>query len=487
MLRIAFFFLLLFCVNIHKTLAQAYFTNTKISTQAGFIASTAKTSPFLLRSNQYGVVPFESNLAYLGASIHREYDSLFTIDKKQNRFGFGYGLASHVNMGNVNQVLLPEAYVKLRFKSIEIYGGRRKEIQGLVDTTGTMGSYIWSGNALPLPKVEISIPNYTPILGAGLLSIKGNFAHGWFGSTDSVKNYWLHQKSLYMRIGKPTWKFKFFAGFNHQVQWGGRPAKPYYDEASKQVISKYGSDFANFVNVVSGYSLASLDKGFDGIPGAPANEAGNRTGNHLGTIDIAAELNTKVGRFYAYRQNIYDDGSLFYLNNISDGLNGISFTPISLKMIRKITFEYLNTTNQGGSYFYDNRSELRGRDNYFNNSIYKDGWVYKDNVIGSPLFTNRSKIQNSKKDLNVLNNKIEAISVTLNFQIKQVNFISKIINYQNKGSFVYEILKSQTSLSQCINFPMRNYTILTNIAGDLGYFWQDSFGLKLGIIKNFSF
>ena len=330
---------------VFLTNGQGILEKSQASFSSGFIVSTDSITPFLMRSNQYGLVPFKSNTAYLNANIHKEYDSLYTIDRKLKPFGYGYGLELHANLGTVNQMLLPVGYAKIRYKAFEIYAGRRREIQGLVDTLGTMGSYIWSGNALPMPKVEISIPNYTPILGHGLISIKGNYAHGWFGKGDSVQNVWLHQKSFYMRIGKPTWKVRMYGGFNHQVQWGGYPTVPFYDEVSKQIINKYGTDWPTYIKVVSG---VSVNRNGDGLSqGGPANEAWNRAGNHLGSLDLGIDIKIKNALFMIYRQSIFDDGSLYYLNNIADGLNGISIKKQN-GILRNICIEFLNTSNQGG-------------------------------------------------------------------------------------------------------------------------------------------
>ena len=63
----------------------------------------------------------------------------------------------------VDQFLIPVAYIKAKFGAFEIYAGRRKEIFGLVDSTLSSGSYIWSGNALPMPKIQISTPNFVSL------------------------------------------------------------------------------------------------------------------------------------------------------------------------------------------------------------------------------------------------------------------------------------------------------------------------------------
>ncbi len=467
--------------------AQPIFKKTQIQAALGTIVSSDSTTPFLLRSKQYGLVPVKSGIGYFNLSLKKEYDSLYTTNgRKLKRFGYGYGLETHLNVGRVNQFLVPVAHLKVRYGAFELYGGRRREIQGLVDTIGTMGSYIWSGNALPMPKIEISIPNYTPIMKNGLIAIKGNFAHGWFGKGDSVQNVWLHQKSFYVRIGKPAWKFQLLGGFNHQVQWGGYPTKPFYDELSKQTINRFSTDFSTFIQVATGVSLNN--KGQGAVSGAPANEALNRAGNHLGSVDIAFNFNPGKYIVFLYRQSIYEDGSLFYLNNIADGLYGLSISKKN-SFLSKICIEYLDTRNQGGTLF-EWIPELRGRDDYLNNSLYKDAWTYKSNTIGSPLFLTNGVLmgsQASPKNLKqynfIVNNRVSALQIQLFYHYKGFNASSQIIKSTNLGNYEYPYNLSQISLLQQINSTYKTYKFSVKIATDLGELWANNFGINLSAAK----
>jgi hypothetical protein len=468
--------------------SQKWYKKAKLYSGVGFIGGTDSLSPFLIRSNQFGTLLNTSNFIYFNGGIKKQYDSLYTINKKLKKFDYGYGIEGHVNIGRTQDFRLPEAYVKIRYGVFELYGGRRREIQGLVDTLGTMGSYIWSGNALPLPKVEVSIPNYTPIIGKGLISIKGNFAHGWFGDADSVKNYWLHQKSFYARVGRPSWKVKFYGGFNHQVQWGGRPAKPFYDPISNQTISKFGSDFAAFVKVATGVSLGSGANDWTNQTGVSANEAGNRSGNHLGTVDIGMEIYLAKAKVFLYRQSIYEDGSLYYLTNISDGLNGISIKLNKSKILKNICIEYLNSTSQGGEIFSDVVPELRGRDNYFNNSIYQDAWTYKSNTIGNPLFTpyhlnnfdNKSIFGNNY----IMNSRIKAMHLKVEYQILKLNLKSELISSINKGNYLAVLNNlNNNSINQEIVFMIGKYYVSSKISMDLGGYWQNNIGANISCIR----
>jgi hypothetical protein len=477
----------LFLLICQTGFAQEVFKKTQIQTTLGSLISSDSTTPFLLRSNQYGLVPFKSGIGYLNVSIKKEYDSLYlTTSKKLKKFGYGYGLETHLNLGRTNQILLPVAHVKVRYGVFELYGGRRKEIQGLVDTLGTMGSYIWSGNALPMPKIEISMPNYTPIMKNGLIAIKGNFAHGWFGKGDSVQNVWLHQKSLYARIGKPTWKVQLIGGFNHQVQWGGYPTKPFYDEISQQTISHFSTDFTTLINVISGVSLNS--KGQGSASGAPANEALNRAGNHLGTADISLNIVINKYTILIYKQSFYEDGSLFYLSNISDGLYGLSISQKN-SFLNKICLEYFDTRNQGGVLF-EWIPELTGRDNYFNNSLYKDAWTYKNSSIGTPYFVSNRELRGRPsyaKNLDqgnyIINNRVAALQIHLFYHYKKLTASTQVIRSNNLGNYEYPYDFSQVSLSQQINTKYKSFILSAKMAVDFGDFWANNLGLNLSIAK----
>jgi hypothetical protein len=463
--------------------SQKFIHKTKIQASIGGIVSSDSTTPFLIRSNQYGLVPLKSGIGFLNFRIQQEYDSLFTIHKKLKRFGYGYGIETHINYGRVNQMLLSVAHLKIRYGAFELYGGRRREIHGLVDTLGTMGSYIWSGNALPIPKVEISIPNYTPIMKNGLVAIKGNFAHGWFGKGDSVQNVWLHQKSIYARFGKSSWKLHLIGGFNHQVQWGGFPTKPFYDEITKQTISKFGRDFQTFLKVSSGVSLNKNGEAFNNPNGIPSNEATNRAGNHLGSLDLGLQLALAKLNIFIYRQSFFEDGSLFYLNNIADGLYGISIST-QKSFLSKICFEYLNTKNQGGEMF-EWIPELRGRDNYFYNSLYKDGWIYKGQIIGTPLIIPFNQI---KTDLyrgkTLLNNRVTSFNATIFSNLQNVKFITQILFSKNLGNYSEKINSYQFCMLQKTSIPYKNLRMNLALSFDSGQLLNKTIGANIAIGYN---
>ena len=465
----------------------------KYTAEAGTIISTNGETPFWLRANQYGIVPNQSPILTLRGSVSSDYKKAITKEDqyKLSKFDWGYGLNIVGNVGKENQFLIPEAYVKAKYGAFEIYAGRRREIFGLVDSTLSSGSYIWSGNALPMPKIQISTPNFVPLpFTKGFLSFKGNYAHGWFeNSRADVKNFYLHQKNLYFRLGKPDWKFHFYGGFNHQVQWGGELLYP--DPKNEFSINgKVGSSFNDYINIVTGRSLAGIgDTTKNGV-----NDALNRSGNHLGTLDFGFDINTNTYSILLYRQSIFEDGSLAYLSNITDGLNGIS---VSIKKtsdakirLQKIVFEYLNTSSQGGVGGSENTSSrLRGQDNYFNNGVYRNGWSYNQNSLGTAFINNVSSITNAS-NLFFNNNRVEAIYLgVLGIINNNISSEVRISNSKNVGTYSYPFTKAKNQFSGLISLNYSPYfleksVIKLSVVMDSGELYDDSFGFYLGLRKN---
>jgi hypothetical protein len=482
---------------------QSYLDNLQKEVEVGALLSTSGQNPFWLRSNQYGIIPLKSQGVFLRARVTPPirpndgggFTSPSSEIKKTKSLSFNYALEIVANVGKVNQFILPEAFAAVKWKVFELYTGRRREVVGLVDTTLSLGSYVWSGNALPLPKIQVGIPNYTPILGKGLISIKGSYAHGWFDN-GYVENFYLHQKTFYGRLGKPHWKTKFYAGFNHQVQWGGKPALPFTDPTTGDLITTYPSGWSAYYSVITGRSL-NRDGNGGQLEGVPYNEAFNRAGNHLGTIDVGAEFMLNSGKLTIYRQSIYEDGSLFYLNNISDGLLGISYkTNWTGYGIKHILFEYLKTSNQGGRGGSGSTiNELRGGDNYFSNSLYRNAWTYNGNVIGTPFLTPVSAIKKSIIDRelpastiksSIINNRVHAFTLSATSYHKSFSGVSRISVSRNFGTYSTPFDVTNFSLFQEVQFPWKtNYVVTASLGIDGGRLYGTQVGAFVRVKRKF--
>ncbi|WP_118976670.1 capsule assembly Wzi family protein [Taibaiella koreensis] len=327
--------------------------------------------PFWMRSNQYGSIPLDGVSGSLSGYVFRDYKER-TQDWKPD---WGGAVEARTNLGNRAQLILVEAYLKARLNIFEIKAGRSRDRMGLVDSNLSSGAFSVSGNALGIPKLELSIPDYWKVpFTNGVLSIKGNFAIGYIGSIGTETNLympgvnadtWYHQKSFYGRLGKDSWKVKLYGGFNHQVFWG--------DE------NRYYHD----------WDLAPLPTAFKALTGTTYH--GSKVGNHLGSIDQGIEIDLSRVKINAYHQFFYDVGGLYHLSNIKDGLWGLSLTngqEQSKETIgwQKVLVEFLYTKSQGGE--PNAKITPSGDENYYN-GMYTEGWTYQQQNLGSPLLTNR--------------------------------------------------------------------------------------------------
>ncbi|GAB3930538.1 capsule assembly Wzi family protein [Larkinella terrae] len=367
------------CLLSWTVYAQQPLSTVQFSTEISGMASSARRTPFWLRANQFGTVPLiaPAGMIRLGSS------GIFRRDSLGKGWFLGYGAEAVAIAGPNNRVILPEAYARIGYRSIELVVGRRKEVLGLVDTTLSSGSYSWSGNALPITKIQLGTNGFVPLkFTKGLISINAFFAHGWFPNTDSIQNSYLHQKALYGRIGKPHWKVKFYGGILHNAQWGG---KSDYLAPIQAVNGKMPSSFKSYLSVVTSQQPANTsDYAFP--------DAVNRIGNHLGNMDIGAEITIKNYTVLGYYQHPFEDKSGIALVNLPDGLYGIRLqnkanTEDRFLKLKTITVEYLTTRDQSGATVKINSPKYEGMDDYFNNIQYIDGWAVNERIIGTPFIT----------------------------------------------------------------------------------------------------
>lgn len=436
--------------------------------------SSSNYTPFWLRANQFGAVPTEGNYINVGGSTSSDY-------RKGKKIDWGYGASVRLNLGDTQaNLLVQEAYLKGKWGIFELSAGRKKYIQGLMDSTLSSGSFIYSGNALPMPKLEIVVNEYWhPKILGGYLGFKGNFVHGLFDNkrTD-VDNFYLHQKSFYGRIGKPNSLFKFYGGFNHQVQWGGTLKYP--DPTNQDAHNgKVASGLKDYLYVITGQSMAALggDTARYGY-----NDAYNRLGNHLGTVDVGMEIDGKLGKLFFYRQSYYEDGSLYYGNNITDGLHGISYSTKRKRGLLKIVLEYFNSISQGGTTFgYSNN--IRGFDNYQNNGVYREGWTYLGKGIGTPLMTLDSETDlNASKDVYFDNNRVETFYLGAEAMIGENHLMFRGSLTNSHGNFGSEYIPVKKQMTfglqwqrQILVFGQKAL-LSANIGADIGSWKKDLVG-----------
>ncbi|OLY94962.1 hypothetical protein BUE76_19350 [Cnuella takakiae] len=382
--------------------------------------------PFWFRANKGGNVPVPNESLSIIGDLYREYTKIKGVD-------WGGGVMARINVGAQKELHLVEAYAKAKWSLFQLKAGLYREFKGLVDSSLSSGSLAISGNANPIPSIQVSIPDFVhlPFLGK-LISFKGSFEHGWIGDlpvnyvhnpyqyerVSSVKSYF-HHKAIYGRLGKPNGRLFLTAGINHQVTWGHE----------KQI---FGPEF----------HLKPFESIIQVLIGGSKNASQNisKVGNHLGTLDMGFDFNFYEGRISVYRQFIYDKGALAYLANVADGLTGFSveFRESDKHKVRlnKVLLEVVYTKNQAGEQW--SKETPSGPEQYYNHGIYSEGYSFKQTGIGSPFITekkySRKGLPSSPADF-FINNRLFLVHMGAIGSVMKWRYKALLSYSQNYGTY----------------------------------------------------
>ncbi|PSL20822.1 capsule assembly Wzi family protein [Dyadobacter jiangsuensis] len=457
-----------------------------VSYQLTALASSGNRTPFWIQTNQFGTVSAVGS--GLGARLSLDY---FHRKPHSAKFRWAAGAEVVANVGSQSKVLVPQVYVGIQTGNWELVAGRRRQWIGLADSTLGTGSYVWSTNTMPIPKIQFGTSRFVSVpLTGRWLYFHGFYSEGLFESSRPITSRLkLHQKMAYFRIGRDHSRVKLLAGFNHQVQWGGR-------SSHETIDGRMPNGIKNYFRIVSGKpgDASSTPNSFDD---------GNRVGNHLGTIDLGLELEGYTYSLFVYRQNIYEDGTLYALRNIKDGLNGFRFRRKNSYganfEISEFVLEFLYTKSQGGpDYDYEEQIIHRGslgRDDYFNNAQVRDGWSYYGRTIGTPFITPTAETiwaQPQYADFFTSNNRVSVYHLGVRGKLfRRVEWAGKYSYSSNWGTYNAPFKSSVRQFSAVLNLQTR-----VSIAGptdigasfglDTGKLFPQTFGAMLTVRKQMS-
>ena len=345
----------------------------------GFGSSTGEV-PFWMQTNQYGIVPRDAPTVWVRGASAIGYRSDST--QKRPKADWGAGLELVGQAGASQAVILSEGYIKARLGWLEIFGGRRKQVLGFAQSPLSSGSFIWSRNALPMPRIQIGTIDYVPIgFTKKFVAFNAFFAHGWFGDQKYVQNSYLHQKALSIRLGKPASRFHLYGSFDHEVQWAG-----YAPFLETDPTAAFNGQIANSLEAYFNVVFPTKTDALKNLSKFTTYDQ-NRVGDHRGAAEIALEVALKQWTLLAYQQHFYDVGRKLYNGrNIEDGLYGIRLlSKRPNRFIEDMVIELFNSQSQGFIQF----GKLLGGEpeNYFINGQYPDSWSYRSRTIGTPFIT----------------------------------------------------------------------------------------------------
>tara|TARA_B100000575_G_C23143622_1_gene666648 strand:+ start:3824 stop:5293 length:1470 start_codon:yes stop_codon:yes gene_type:complete len=409
------FIILLFFLNTSSLLSQQLISQFNIKSGFSFTSNFKSINdnlPFWFHTNKNGSIDKNSaninNYLSLKADFYR-HDLLNIIIESKFINRVAYTGSTHFEIGSI----------KLQFQDFAIMAGRFYDPLTIKENHLSIGSFMYSNNAIPLPKIAITTNDYVSIPKTNdVIRLNAFLAHGWFNSDRWIQKVYLHEKYLYLNVN-----YKFFdakAGIVHNVQWGGHKGS--------YILP---NDIRTYFEVIMAKGSSSKN--------APTGEASNVVGNSVGMYDFNLGLTFKNFVLSIYRVFYLEDKVSTRFRSPWDGLWGLVIKPNNSISIKNIIWEHINTKKMDSFDW-----EPKGTANYYNHRIYQTGWTYKNRVIGNPLI-----LANNSLSLPIYNNIIVANHI--GFDGVLVSNIAYQFLYtfsRNYGTFNDQIIRELPS-SEC--------------------------------------
>lgn len=336
-----------------STLAQNIEFNGKASIQ-GLIYSDEE-SPFWLHSNQRGRIDEKTNI-----STFINGDASYQLSDKASLIA---GVGFLYQDGYTDKLQLDESYLQFKNSWLDAIVGRKQKDELYNGLSATNENILWSLNARPLLGFGLRTNRTIYLSRTAGLGFDASIEEFITDDEDRyVKDTRIHHKSFHLVFDKYE-KFSLKIGLQHFVEWGG----------TSPTFGELPSSFNDYIDVFTGM------EGDDSVGGQEVNALGNQ----MGSYEIY--LNTIVSHYdiQLLYNHLFDDGSGRVLANTPDGRYGIFIEDQEKgKWVESFIYELFYTKNQSS-----NSPTTDGRDNYFNNNLYRSGWTYEHRVLGVPFIT----------------------------------------------------------------------------------------------------
>lgn len=364
-----------------------------------------------------------------GAEVWSGYSSSVSYDRYDLASGKFYRQPQHPARAWVQQI-----YGEVKYRSLFATVGAKAPQSPLASADLSSGDLVRSGNARPGTGVSAGFVNFQTIpYTKGWLQISGEIGYERLSDSDWLNNhynyynnfittgYWLNYKQFHLRT-RPDQPVVFTLGAQAACQFAGTQRT--YENG---VLTKTVAMPANFKSF-----FRSI------IPGSGGSNPGDQVyveGNHLGSWDIILEYtNKRLGKFRAYHQTIWEDGSGIGLQNGFDGLWGLEWRARKKGLVSAAVIEYLDFTNQSGHIHFSeelNRESpinggATGMDDYYNNYTY-NGYQNRGMSIGTPFI--KGTIYNTDGYMRYLDNLVRG------FHMGVKGYISSVIDYRMLFSY----------------------------------------------------
>lgn len=389
-------FVFVYLCSTLSLLAQNDHFDAKVSSTA--ILSSQSEIPFWLRANTGFEFSEFTNFSGVVASTYTYNFKKFTLEA---------GAYIFARDGVENNIQRRDLYIQASNKWLNITVGSKQWEEAFFGLSSTNQNFLFSNNARPLPGIIIEANE--PFTLFKKLKVDWAIAHYNLNDNRFVANTNVHYKrvSLQAPLSK---KSNVTLGIQHFAQWGGT-------STSLGVLP-------NNLNAFWDVFLAKQAPESN-IP----NEAFNALGNHLGSYTFKYDLQLNQGALSFYHEHPFEDGSGSRLQNFEDGVWGLTFKPSNNSIIKGILYEYVETRDQSG------RASTSGQDNYFNNKIYRSGWTYEQNIIGSPFFKTDKSLGQTSGLVPVIGSRFQVHHLGIHAVIKQVSLTTRASYSKNIGTY----------------------------------------------------
>lgn len=441
------------------TLAQSD-TTFQLSLNSSLLLSNSEATPTWLTANKYGIYEGDQNefIIQVDAEKSFHFGKKFSLDVGGNLIG----------KNQINKSYLHEIYSNLSYGNLKLILGKEEiTFTQYSQNTGT-GSYYFSNNARPIPRVGVGFYDYTDLpFTNGYVQVKGFVNQGIFlddrGISGTDKPLF-HEKIAYIRTNKLP--VNVHIGINHSALFGGTLPN------GKKIPVDYWSTF---------FGMGSSKIG--------GGEETNAAGAHLGLFDIGFNAMIKNSMLQVYVQKPFTDTSgftRFFENNkdhiagvvlkIDNGngfikeivyenismlwhsgeglfdllINGTYYIGSNLEDKDKIMWEEYGIETDGISddefWRFVTREEnygfkYGGRDNYYNNGLYKRGWSNWGKALGNPLLLTEKRVKSfnlefdSRYDLYFVSTRVFAHHLGVLGKIKNLDYRTLITYTKNYGTY----------------------------------------------------
>jgi hypothetical protein len=439
----------------------------ELTIQSNTIVTSGNEIPFWLQMNQLGAVDGSG-----------QSQQLFLLDWNRkpmralpNEIQLTYGMNVLGRLSDHSVFSLNEYWGRLNFKNWYFHAGAKGEPIFANGLSLSNGNLFLSNNARPLPRLEFGTENSKPFKNGWLNNFAFDFLYSEFLLLDDryVEDAHLHHKKLNIIYSlAPQWTVS--VGFDHWVFWGG--TFPGNGDIPAQELP----GFEDYLRYIFGWS---------GSSGAPETDQNNVSGNQLGQYLVDLTHSNDNFQLKFYWQHLWEDRSGMELQNIADGFWGILWQRKSpAQLLESMLVEYADTRDQSGSYHMEphpndpDRLTGRGRDNYFNNSVYRSGFVSYGRMMGVPLFI--PTIENGVS-IGFTNTRLWAIHHGMNGWLTEDLSWKTLVSYsRHYGQHGYEYPSPKRLLSMAAQFgyklPKKPITCSFRLAYDNGTVLDSAFG-----------